>query len=599
MSEKILTREMAPKQFCWDTSVLYPDIAAWENDFSAATQLISQAESFAGSLSKSAQTLSDAIALYVQTIRVVERLGVFAFMKHDEDTTLGTYTALNDRAQSLYVKCDSAWSYLTPELLAIPQADLDAFLAQPSLLEYARFVREIVRAKPYTLDEKSEMLLAMSGEVMGVPTNVYDMLHDADLQFDPITNSVGEELQVTNGRYISLLENEDRQVRKAAFSSLYKGYKNHINAITALLNGRVKKDIFLAQTRKYESTLSMSLFTDDVPVSVYTALIAAIKSKLPILHEYVRLRKQLLGVDELHMYDLYVPMLQGSSHAVDHEQAWSMLMEGVAPIGQEYLRILATAKDGGWIDVYENKGKSSGAYSVACYDAHPFVLMNYSGNIDSVFTLAHEMGHAMHSYYANQTQTFLDAGYSLFVAEVASTVNELLLMNHLIATTQDHEFKLHLINYALEQYRTTVIRQVMFAEFELYVHKMVEDGGALTAENVCEYYLALNKEYFGPDMHVDGEIAYEWARIPHLFMVNPYYVYKYATGFSSAVVISNAIAAGGAKTAQQYVQFLSAGGSQKPLDLLKTVGVDLTTPAPVQGCMESFADMLALLKQLL
>ena len=437
----------------------------------------------------------------------------------------------------------------------------------------------------------------MAGEVAAAPEHIFRMVNNADMHFPYITDENGQEVELTHGRYIQFMESRDRRVRKQAFEELYRTYGKQKNTIASTLNYSIKKDIFYSRIRNYPSTLERALHADKVPVSVYDNLIKAVEDNMGALHRYVSLRKRALGLDELHMYDLYVPIVQNVEMKVPYDRAKEMIAEGLKPLGERYLNILHEGYESGWIDVLENEGKTSGAYSWGCYDTHPYVLLNYQENINNVFTLAHEMGHAIHTYLSNRNQPYILAGYKIFVAEVASTLNEILLTHHLLNNLEDDQQKAYVLNYYLEQFRGTVYRQTMFAEFERIVHGMAESGEPLTVESLSDVYYKLNLKYYGPDMVVDDEIALEWARIPHFY--SSFYVYKYATGFAAAAALAQRILDEGQTAVDRYLNFLSRGGSDYPIELLKDAGVDMTSPEPVNQALKTFSNLLDRMEKLL
>ena len=488
-------------------------------------------------------------------------------------------------------------SYIQPEILAIPTEELEKLQQSEQGLEHYRLLlEEITRYKPHTLSASEEAIMAQVSELASAPGKIFGMLNNADIKFPMITNEKGEEVELTKGRYTQFMESKDRRVRKEAFEALYATYGKHRNTIAATLASVVKRDVFYARTRKYESALKASLFADNIDQSVYDNLIETVRDHLPLMHRYVALRKKLLGLDELHMYDLYVPMVQEVEMEIPYEQAVSTIKEALQPLGEDYGKVLEEGFTSGWIDVYENEGKTSGAYSWGAYTTHPYVLMNYQDNVNNMFTLAHEMGHALHSYYSNKTQPYTYADYRIFVAEVASTLNEALLMNHMLEKTTDKAERLYLINYYLEQFRGTLFRQTMFAEFEKLIHANSEKEVPLTADSLSEWYRELNVAYHGDEMIVDEQIDLEWARIPHFY--NNFYVYKYATGFSAATALSKQILEEGHPAVERYLSFLKSGGSDYPLNLLKKAGVDMTSPQPIKDALAVFKDLLDELEEL-
>lgn len=494
-------------------------------------------------------------------------------------------------AQSLLTELTEASSYIEPEILAIPEETVRKFLAENTELQvYTQYFENIIRQREHVLPREMEELLASAGEMAEGPKDIFSMFNNADIRFPEIEGEDGEPVEVTHGRFISLLQSRDRGVRKRAFEALYGVYGSYRNTLAAVYRANVKQSVFYARARKYTSDLEAALDGSRIPVSVYDNLIDAVHEYLPLMHRYVSLRKRLLRVDELHMYDLYVPMVSEAEKRIPFEQAKDMVLEGLKPLGGEYQELLQKGFSSGWIDVYENQGKRSGAYSWGVYGTHPYVLLNYQENLNNVFTLAHEMGHALHSWYSDGEQPYIYAGYKIFVAEVASTCNEALLIRYLIENSTDTREKAYLINYFLEQFRTTLYRQAMFAEFEKITHGLQEKGETLTADRLCRIYYGLNRDYFGEDICIDREIELEWARIPHFY--TPFYVYQYATGFSAAIALSGRILREGEAAVEDYKRFLKGGSSMYPLELLRMAGVDMEKKEPVEDALRVFEKYL-------
>ncbi|NNV02090.1 MAG: oligoendopeptidase F [Brevibacillus sp.] len=596
-SKTLPKRSEIPAEYKWRLEDIYKSDADWENDVRKVKEMAEQIAAKKGTLSQGGQQLLDVLKLQDELLMTLDQVYVYARMRRDEDNTNSTYQALTDRATALSTQVYGAISYIQPEILAIPTEQLEAWINQvPGLDHYRILLDEITRFKPHTLSAEEEAILANVSEIASAPSKIYGMLNNADIKFPMITDENGEEVELTKGRYVQFMECKDRRVRKEAFEALYATYDKHRNTIAASLTSAVKADVFYARTRKYPSALYAALFADNVDISVYDNLIATIREHLPLMHRYIALRKKMLGVDELHMYDLYVPIVPEVEMKIPYQQAVETIKEALRPLGEDYGRVLAEGFAGGWIDVYENQGKTSGAYSWGAYTTHPYVLMNYQDNVNNMFTLAHEMGHALHSYYSNQTQPYTYADYKIFVAEVASTLNEALLMHHLLQTTTDKKQRMYLINYYLEQFRTTVFRQTMFAEFEKTVHAKAEQDEPLTADSLSEIYRELNVAYHGPEMVVDSQIDLEWARVPHFY--RNFYVYKYATGFSAATSLAKQILEEGQPAVERYLQFLKSGSSDYPLNLLKKAGVDMTSPQPIREALSVFAEMLTEMEQL-
>lgn len=521
----------------------------------------------------------------------IEKLAVYAHMKKDLDTRDSNANALNAMVNNLFVKYASGLSFMTPELTALSDEKLNAIIANLDFADYDYQLKGILKTKPHVLSKESETILAMGGQVFGGFSDIFTMIDNADMPY-PEIDIDGKKVKVTHGTYGLLLQSDRRDVREKAFKAYYSAYISLINTIAATYIGNVNKDVFLARARKYDSCLAKALAGEDVDPIVYENLLASINEALPLVHRYVKDRKGVLGVDELHMYDIYTPLVENADIKLDYEDAFKLVKEGLAPLGEDYGKLLQDAHDNGWIDVEETEGKRSGAYSTSVYALpHPYVLLNYQPTTHDVFTLAHELGHAMHSYKSERAQCQAKASYKIFVAEVASTVNEVLLLKHLLKKTEDKKLKKYLLSYYMDMIRTTAFRQTMFAEFEYIAHNAAEKGVPLTKDWLNSQYLELNKKYYGKDIISDDEIAYEWARIPHFYRA--FYVYKYATGIISAISIAERIYNEGEKAVEDYFKFLSSGGSDSPVELLKLAGVDLTKKDAFKSAMKSFEDALA------
>ncbi|KAF1086216.1 Oligoendopeptidase F, plasmid [Sporotomaculum syntrophicum] len=591
------TRKEIPDQYKWRLEDIYVSVEAWEQDFRRALDLATRIESYKGKLGASARTLFEAFQLQDRLEALNEKLYTYAHMRRDEDNTNPVYQALSDRAESLSAQVQAAASFMLPEILTVPEQTLEQFLQEEAGLGLYRFVLEkLVRQKPHVLSAAEEQLIARASEVTQASANIFKMFNNADLTFTPVKDEEGNEVELTHGRYLQFMESKDRRVRREAFDSLYGSYSRFRNTLAATLGSSIKKDVFYARARRYPSALEASLFVDNVPVEVYDELIHTVRKNLEPFYRYMRLRKKMLGLSELHMYDIYTPVVKEVNWHITYPEGVEMMREGLAPLGDAYVETMIQGINEGWVDVFENKGKTSGAYSWGPYGTHPYVLLNYQDNLDNVFTLAHEMGHAMHSYYSYTTQPYVYAHYKIFTAEVASTVNESLLVQYLLEKVKDRDKKMYLLNHYLEQFRGTVYRQTMFAEFEKITHERVEAGEALTPELLCSIYHQLNLDYYGPDVVVDNEIDMEWARIPHFY--NAFYVYKYATGFSAATALTSLITRDGLPAVTRYIDFLHQGDSDYPLNLLKSAGVDMTTPQAVQECLDMFARLVGELEDL-
>ena len=586
----IPAREEIPMGDKWALEDLYPTDADWEKELETLARDREYLVSFAGKLGSSAKALYDYLDASEKLNVKADRLGNYCMRRADEDTRNAAALAMQGRFMSAMVELSAACSFDTPELMAVSEETLNRFYAEcPELERYRRYLTDLRRRKPHTLSAAEEKLLAAAGEMAQTPDTVYGALADADLTFRDAVDAQGSTHPLTQGTFVQLEESPDRTLRKSAYENLYDGFAAFKNTTAAILNGQNKQLKFYADARKYGSALEASLDSTNVPVSVYDNLIEAVHAKLPSMHRYVRLRKKLLGVDELHFYDIYTPLLHGVDKHIPYEQAKQTVYDALAPLGEDYRAILKEGLNNRWIDVYQNQGKRSGAYSAGA-KVHPYVLLNYTGTLDSQFTLAHEMGHALHSYLSNKHQNPIDADYVIFVAEVASTCNEALLMEHLLKNTTDKKERAYLINHFLDQFKGTIYRQTMFAEFERNIGAMTAEGQTLTADVLCQEYRRLNEEYYGPDMVVDDRIAMEWARIPHFYY--NYYVFQYATGYAAAIALSRRILNEGEPAVRDYLNFLSGGCSRSPIDLLKGAGVDMTGPEPVTQALELFDQLL-------
>lgn len=593
MSEvkKLKTRDEMDDKYKWAIGDLYSTDQEWQTDANKLDEYIPSLASYKGRLSESAKVLMDYLNLFWKTSNLAEKVYVYANQKLHEDLANTKYQSFASKAQNILVNLSGTVSFFEPEILQMSEEKINSFIGEGVGLEkYKKIFDDILRKKDHILSQEIEEVLAKAGDISTAPSDIFSLFNNADLKFPDIKDENGHLAELTHGRYISFMESHDREVRKEAFTAMYSSYNSFKNTLAATYAASVKKDVFFSKMRKYSSSMEAELNDSNIPVSVYNNLISTVNKKLPLLHKYVQVRKEALGLDEIHMYDLYAPMVKDVNKNIPYEEAKEIVKEGLAPMGEDYLSVLQKGYDEGWIDVYENKGKRSGAYSWGAYGVHPYVLLNYQNNLNNVFTLAHEMGHALHSYYSDKTQPYPLAGYKIFVAEVASTCNESLLIHYLLGKTKDKKEKAYLINYFLEQFRGTLFRQTMFAEFEKTAHEMVESGEALTEENLCKLYYDLNKKYFGNDIVVDEDIAIEWARIPHFY--TPFYVYQYSTGFSAAMALSKRIMEEGEPAVKDYMKFLTGGGSKDPIDLLKLAGVDMSKEEPIIEALEIFEDLL-------
>ncbi len=587
----LCTREEIPAEAKWAIEDLYKNDDEWEADFTRLKEHLPELSAYEGRLGESAQTLLSMQRLCDKMNMLAEKVYVYANQRLHENTDNAVYQNLASRAQSLLVEMSERTSYIEPEIMELPEGTIEKYLQENGELRvYGQYFENMIRQKAHVLPGEMEKLLASAGELAESPKDIFSMFNNADIRFPKITGEDDTDVEVTHGRFISLLQSKDQRVRKDAFEALYGVYEKFRNTLAATYRANVKQEVFFARARRYGSDLEAALDGSHIPVSVYDNLIHVVHEHLPLMHRYVKIRKKLLGLDELHMYDLYTPMTENSGEHFSFEDAKKTVLEGLAPMGEEYLSHLKDGFEHGWIDVYENQGKRSGAYSWGAYGTHPYVLLNYQGTLNDVFTLAHEMGHALHSWYSDETQPYIYAGYRIFVAEVASTCNEALLIHHLLKKAKDPKTKAYLINYFLEQFRTTLYRQTMFAEFEKITHGLQEAGEALTAERLCSIYYDLNKAYFGENICIDRQIEMEWARIPHFY--TPFYVYQYATGFSAAIALSGKILREGEAAVEQYKKFLKGGSSMYPLELLRLAGVDMEQKKPVEDALQVFSEYL-------
>ncbi|MFP3664580.1 oligoendopeptidase F [Priestia sp. SIMBA_032] len=596
--KKLPSRSEIKVEDTWKLEDIFASDDAWEKEFEEVKALIPQMEKFKGKLGESAQTLYDALQEQDELTMRVSKLYTYAHMRYDQDTTNSFYQGLNDRIKTLYTQIASALSYVTPEILSIEESKIKQYMAEHKELKlYAHALDEITRERPHILSESEEALLAQASEVLGSSSNTFGMLNNADLEFPSIKDENGEEVEITHGRYIRFLESSDRRVREEAFKAVYETYGKFKNTFASTLSGTVKKDNFSARVRHYNSARHSALSTNNIPEEVYDNLVKTVNDNLHLLHRYIDLRKKVLGIEELHMYDLYTPLVKDVKMEVSYEEAKDYILKGLKPLGEDYLNVLKEGFENRWVDVHENKGKRSGAYSSGTYGTNPYILMNWQDNVNNLFTLAHEFGHSVHSYYTRKTQPYPYGDYSIFVAEVASTCNEALLNDYLLKTIDDEKQRLYLLNHYLEGFRGTVFRQTMFAEFEHDVHMRAQNGEPLTPELLTKLYYDLNKKYFGDNLVIDEEIGLEWARIPHFYY--NYYVYQYATGFSAAAALSKQILEEGDAAVERYVGFLKSGSSDYPIEVLKKAGVDMTTSQPIEEALAVFEEKLTEMERLL
>lgn len=593
-------RSEIPTEETWRLEDIFKSDEDWEREFQEAKNLIPGITEFQGKLGENASSLYNALQYEDKLLERIGRLYTYAHMRYDQDTTNSFYQGMDDRMKALYSQAASQLAFIVPELLSIDENKIADFLKQkPELKLYEHALEEINLQRPHVLSAEEEALLAAAGEVMNASSNTFGMLNNADLEFPAIKDENENEIEVTHGRYTRFLESSDPRVRRDAFKAVYETYGHFRNTFASTLSGNVKKNNFNARVRKYSSAREAALAANNIPESVYDNLVKTVNDNLHLLHRYVKLRKKVLGLKELHMYDLYTPLVKDVKMEVKYDEAKEMVLKGLAPLGEEYLNVLKQGFENRWVDIPENKGKRSGAYSSGAYGTNPYILLNWQDNVNNLFTLAHEFGHSVHSYYTRKSQPFPYGDYSIFVAEVASTCNEALLSDYLLKTMDDEQKRIYLLNHYLEGFRGTVFRQTMFAEFEHLIHQKAQNHEALTAEMLTNEYYALNKKYFGEEnIVIDEEIGLEWARIPHFYY--NYYVYQYATGFSAATALSKQILEEGEPAVKRYINnFLKAGSSDYPIEVLKKAGVDMASSEPIQNACKVFAEKLNEMEKLL
>lgn len=592
MSDKSLkTRDQIDDKYKWNIEGMFPDEARIHQDIAQVLEQTKAFGGFAGRLTENAGTLLQALKERDAIWQKLEKAYVYARMRRDEDNRKTEYQAMTDKCQTVIAQVSAAMSFFTPELLDASEEILLSYIGQEAgLKEYEFLIKDILREKSHVLTKSEENILAQMGEITGATNDIFTMLNNADIKFGNITDEDGDQVELTHGNYITFMESHDRRVRKEAYEHMYAAFKSMINTIGSAYNYNTKTDVITARIRKYDSARQAALSGDNIPDEVYDNLVKVVNDNLPTVHRYMEIRKKLLGVDQLRMYDIYVPLIELPKKEIPYEQALDMMRDGLAPLGEEYIARMNKGIEAGWIDVYENQGKTSGAYSFGSYDSMPYILLNYTDTLKDVFTVVHEMGHSMHSSYTREAQPYIYGSHSIFTAEVASTVNESLLMRHLLDKEQDPQMRKYLLNLYIEEFRTTLFRQTMFAEFEDLTHRAIEEGQVLTAEWMCEEYQKLNDKYFGPAVEKDDTIRYEWARIPHFY--NAFYVYKYATGYSAATAISNKILTEDPAARDAYISFLKTGESDYPIELLKLAGVDMSSKKPIEQAMETFKGLV-------
>lgn len=583
-------RSTVEEKYKWKIDKMYSSKEDIEKDISKVKSLIQEVKEYKGKVSESKENLYKVLNISENASRIVQNLYVYTHMKQHEDTRINDNQGRATKTEMLSTDLGVATSYIVPEILAIEENKLNEYLKDEKLSFYTKYIKDILRDKPHTLSEREEEILAATSELSTVPENVYDMLAYADMEFPEIEDEEGNKVKLSHSNYSLFIKSKNGRVRKEAFEGEFSTYGKYKNTFASTLYGGIKSEIFYAKTRKYNSAIEASLFSDDVSLDVYNNLISAIDESLPTLNKYVELKKKFLGLNEIHMYDLYVPLTDKFDMDIPYDKAQNIILEALKPLGEKYLKVIKSAFEEGWIDVYDNEGKKGGAYSWGSYDSHPYILMSYKNDLNSLFTLIHELGHSVHSHYSRTSQPFLYSDYKIFVAEVASTLNELLLINYLLENSKSKDETIYLLNYYLEQFRTTVHRQTMFAEFEKIVHGRVESGEPLTADEFTDIYYKLNEKYYGKSAIVDKQIGIEWARIPHFY--SNFYVYKYATGFSAASALSQQILSEGGTAVDRYINFLKSGGSEYPLEQLKSAGVDMTKKESIEEALNVFAGLV-------
>lgn len=585
-----MKRSEISDEYKWSVKDLYSSDELWNNDYEKALKSTQEKSNFEGCVMDSADTLADALSESEKDDYITERLYVYAFMRYYEDTSDGTYQQMSGKAQMLAVKMSEKYSFLVPEIMAADDDKVARFLDSDKIKPYRHLLCDMLAKKEHTCSQKEEKLLAMASQMADSPSDIFSKFNNADVKFGKVHDEHGDEKELTSAGFSVFMESRDRNVRKEAFYALYRQYKSYINTLAASYYGNVKQAVFFANARNYESTLQMYLSGSFIPESVYTNLIDTVNNNLDKMHDYVSLRKKTLGVDELHFYDIYAPLTSDYTVKVSYENAKETVLDALKILGDDYVSQVKKGYESGWVDVYENDGKRSGAFSWGAYGTHPYIFLNYTETLNDIFTLIHETGHAMHTYYSNETQPYTYAGYKIFVAEVASTCNEVILIDYLLKHSRSDEEKKYLYGHYLEQFKGTLFRQTMFAEFEMITHRMAQDGEVLNAESLCGTYKKLNEKYFGKDMVIDEEIAYEWARIPHFY--TPFYVYQYATGFSAAVAIATKIINGDKEVLHGYREFLKGGSSMHPIELLSLCKIDMSKPDVIQDALNVFGSLI-------
>ena len=597
-NKKLKRRDEIDSKYKWDIEAMYDSDEKWNQDIEDSIKKADDFSKYQGKLGESAKTLADALLESDAIDQTLERAYVYARMKLDEDNRVSKQQAMHDKSITAIARISAAMSFIMPEIISIPEETIRQYLSDDERLKrYEHLLSDAMHQKKHVLSVDEENLMAQMAEVTGATGSIFTMLNDADMKFGTVKDEDGDEVTLTHGNYINFMKSKDRSVREDAYIHCYEAYKNLINTLSTTYSYNVKRDVVSSRIRHFDSARQAALSGGNIPESVYDNLIESVNDYLPVLHEYIDIRKELLGLDELKMHDVYVPLIDIPERVIPFDEGVEIMKEGLSPLGEDYIKRLTAGVNSRWIDIYENEGKTSGAYSFGSYDSYPYVLLNYTDTLQDVFTIVHEMGHSMNSLLTRETQPFTYGDHSIFTAEVASTVNESLLMKHLLNKETDKEMRKYLLNMYIEEFRTTLFRQTMFAEFEQLTHKFVEDGGSLTADWMCEEYDKLNNKYFGPSLSHDDYIKYEWARIPHFY--RSFYVYQYATGYSAATAISKKILEEGAPARDAYIDFLKSGSCDYPVELLKIAGVDMESREPVNMAMETFKNIVEEFKGLL
>ncbi len=593
---RILSRNEIPNKFRWDIESLYGNLRDWEEDYQQADKLRGEIIKYKEKFALNSNSFLECLQLKDEIFKLIEKIYTYAHMRKDEDNQNDTYQSIFYRASGLLVRIEESLSFIEPGILSLDMAKIERWIKDNDKLKiYYHYLKNVFRKREHILSPEEEKIVAQIGEITMVPENSFNMLNHADLRFSALIDREGKKIPISHGNFIPLLKNKDKNFRKKVFKKYYEPYHYHRNTYASLLVGNLQKDRFYSKIRRYKNSMEAALFEDNIPISVYENLLDIVHKNIHLLHYYIQLKRDFLNIDSFNMYDMYVPLSEKITH-IDYPKAQDIIIHGLAPLGDSYLSIIKEGFRERWIDIYENKGKTSGAYSTGSYQSKPFILLNYQGTLEDVYTLGHELGHSLHSYYTHKEQPFIYSGYSIFLAEIASTTNEALLTHYLLAKAERKEDKLIILNHFLEQFRSTLFRQAMFAEFEKIIHEHDEKRGSLTADWLSSRYADLNRHYFGKNVIIDKDIKLEWARIPHFYY--NYYVYQYATGFAAAITFSRKILNEGESAVQKYMGFLKKGNSDYPVEILKEAGVDMTTDQQLIDAMKLFEELLMQLEKL-